>query len=194
MMRREMKILIVMSLYCGLFSLGLMPSAFAQATGKFGVIDMKRIFKESTPFVQVENELKSHETEASQKLRQMSESLTSELKDFNVQRELLPESTIKARQQELLMKRKTFEAEYKEETEELAKLQEQRLEPLLNQLKSVVEEIAKKDGYTFIFKDIVFVYFDKTHDITDQVIKRLNQGSPAAAQKPAASSRPAQKK
>lgn len=58
---------------------------------------------------------------------------------------------------------------------ELKQLQEKELQPILKALEGVVTDFGKKKGYTAIF-DIKggVIYFDKTIDVTEALVKELN--------------------
>ncbi len=61
---------------------------------------------------------------------------------------------------------------------ELAKKFEDMRKEILLEIEKVVSNIAKKDGYTYILNDTVLLYGDKGLDITDQVLKALNDSYP----------------
>lgn len=58
---------------------------------------------------------------------------------------------------------------------EMKKMQDTELEPILKALEKVVDDYGKDNGYTAIFdsKNSV-IYFDKSVDLSDIIIKKLN--------------------
>jgi Skp family chaperone for outer membrane proteins len=46
---------------------------------------------------------------------------------------------------------------------------------IIIEIEKVVSDIAKKDGYTFIFNDTVILYGEKESNVTEQVLKALNE-------------------
>lgn len=74
-----------------------------------------------------------------------------------------------------LDKQKNQLIEYdKQKRTELAQKRDEKVRSILQEIQKLVEEIAKKEGYTFIFNDRVLVYGDQSLNITDQVLKALN--------------------
>ena len=58
---------------------------------------------------------------------------------------------------------------------EMKKLQDKELEPILKALEKVVDDYGKKNGYSTIMDDKnSVIYFDKSLDITDVIVKKLN--------------------
>ncbi len=84
------------------------------------------------------------------------------------------QQTAQQREQELLQKQRSFMNEYRQEQDFLEEKKNKELEPLIDQLKQVVEAIAKEEGYLFIFKKVNLAYGDPNLDITDKVIARMN--------------------
>lgn len=71
--------------------------------------------------------------------------------------------------------RRELQAKNEDANFELKQLQEKELQPILKALEGVVSEYGKKKGYTAIF-DIKggVIYFDKTIDVSDALVKELN--------------------
>lgn len=63
---------------------------------------------------------------------------------------------------------------------EMKQLQDKELEPILKALEKVVDKHGEENGYTAIFdsKNSV-IYFDKTIDISDILVKKLNKAMTA---------------
>lgn len=59
---------------------------------------------------------------------------------------------------------------------ELFKKQEELMKPIHNQIFNVIQEIAKQDGYDFVFDrsgDLIFLYAKEEHDLTNKVLSKL---------------------
>ncbi|MGI6456794.1 MAG: OmpH family outer membrane protein [bacterium] len=150
------------------------PMVSAQSM-KFGVIDLKRVFEECTKFQQVENELQKVQKSKAQSIEQMRNSLADEFDQFKVQQELLPEAARKQRVTELRSKETAYLNKLREEQLELERMKKDKLDPLAEDLKNVVEAIAREEGYDFIFKNLYLAYSNPKHDITNKVIQRMNK-------------------
>lgn len=63
---------------------------------------------------------------------------------------------------------------------EMKQLQDQEVEPILKALEKVVEQFGKEKGYTAILESRNGLYFDASIDITDTIVKKLNEAMAAA--------------
>ena len=62
----------------------------------------------------------------------------------------------------------------KDKRTQLAKRRDDKVREILQEIEKVVSGIAKKDGYTFVLNDRVMIYGDSELNITDEVMKTLN--------------------
>ena len=71
---------------------------------------------------------------------------------------------------------RAFQAKTEDARFEMKQLQDKELEPILKTMEKVVKQYGKDNGYTLILdsKNGV-VYFDKTVEISDLLIKKLNE-------------------
>ncbi len=58
---------------------------------------------------------------------------------------------------------------------EMKKLRDEKLEPIVRELRRVVAEIGKKDGYTVILPSQAIVFADEAIDLTREVTEALNK-------------------
>jgi Skp family chaperone for outer membrane proteins len=59
---------------------------------------------------------------------------------------------------------------------EMTKQRDEKIREVLLEIEGVVSDFAKKEGYSMIFNDRVLVYSDEMFDVTDKVLKILNDG------------------
>ena len=60
--------------------------------------------------------------------------------------------------------------------QKLFKKQEELMKPIHNQIFNIIQEIAKQDGYDFVFDrsgDLIFLYAKEEHDLTNKVLSKL---------------------
>ena len=74
----------------------------------------------------------------------------------------------------------TFE---REKTMDLRKERDEKIRGLLGEIEKVINDFAQKENYSLVINDRVLVYTTKDMDITDQVIKILNEKYPAQKEK-----------
>jgi len=63
---------------------------------------------------------------------------------------------------------------------EMKQLQDKEVEPILKTLEKVVEKFGKEKGYTAILESRNGLYFDDSIDVTDTIVKKLNEAMTAA--------------
>lgn len=63
---------------------------------------------------------------------------------------------------------------------EMKQLQDKEVEPILKALEKVVEKFGKEKGYTAILESRNGLYFDDSIDVTDTIVKKLNEAMAAA--------------
>jgi outer membrane protein len=63
---------------------------------------------------------------------------------------------------------------------EMKQLQDKEVEPILKALEKVVEKFGKDNKYTAVLESRNGLYFDDSIDITDTIIKKLNEAMAAA--------------
>ena len=67
----------------------------------------------------------------------------------------------------------------RDKTMDLRKERDERIRELLGEIEKVITDFAQKENYSLVINDRVLVYTTKEMDITDQVIKLLNEKYPA---------------
>lgn len=147
----------------------LSSSVFAKEL-KIGYVDLSRLF---------DNYQKTKEFDA--QLQGQGESFTKErdgmiakIRDAQGKLALLKEDE-KAKLGESIEKQKTDLIEYdKQKRTELAKQRDEKVREILLEIEKIVSDLAKKEGYDYILNDRVLVYGDQTQNITDRVLKILN--------------------
>jgi len=161
----------LLALLLGVFS----PLGFAQGDLKIAWVDLLEVYNKCDKFLKVKEELMQTKQSKSEKMQQMDNALRSEFEMFNTQKELLPKERSEERQKELMDKRDKFIQTLKTEEETFNELKSQKFEPVLKEVQQVIEEIAKKEGYAFVFRRSYIAYGDPKYDITAKIIERLNK-------------------
>lgn len=77
----------------------------------------------------------------------------------------------------LQQKLQAYAAEERKLMQEVSQEEGARFKPILEVLHKVVDEYAKENGITAIQDSGSFVYFDRTLDITEEIIKQVNQSN-----------------
>jgi len=160
-------------------------------TPKLAYIESSRVIDNFILTEQMQKELQGEKARLDQDLKSLAmtvDSVGKLLKSGKV-----PKDKAKALQDEYLQRLRDF-GQYKEMTENQYKAKEQDgLNKLLAKINVAVSQYAKENGYRFIFgtSNGNIVYADRVADVTDDIVKLLNETyrykdsvEPAAQQAP----------
>ncbi len=162
--------------------LGVMVVAFlfsgvAGAKGlKIGVVNMQRAVSETKEGKKAEKDLLSMK-------KKLEAELNRKLKEFYKEQEQLQKAMSILKEAEkrkrLGASRKKFEGlqkRYMGAERELMKKKAQVMMRLSKKLGKVIQKIAKKDGYDYIFNNAAVLWAPRHTDLTNQVIRIYNGG------------------
>ena len=66
---------------------------------------------------------------------------------------------------------------------DMRKERDEKIQNILKDIENTINEISQKESYSMVFNDKVLLYAADQFDITQQVLKSLNEKYPAPAQK-----------
>ena len=185
-MRRKKNRSIIFLLFCLCLVMGLGgEGARAALDVNIGYVDLERIFQgyEKTRELEVKLQV---ENEDDQKMlserRQMIEKEIDKLKEeLETQALMLSESAKKGKQAEIesrIEELDKFSAYIEQRSQEReAKYTDEILKDLQVKLPLIIESIAEKEGYRFVFdlRSLFYVTPEKEFDLTDKVTAQLNE-------------------
>ena len=90
---------------------------------------------------------------------------------------LKPEEKDKAQKDLEQMRNELAEYDQQKRTD-LNKKRDEKIREILLEIEKVVSDFSEKESYAFILNDRVLIFGNKGFDITDQMIKLLNEGYP----------------
>ncbi len=158
-----------------LFSLALvlglmMPVAAFAKDMKIAYVDLSRVFDNYTKTKEYDVVLQK-ESDGFQKER---DAMINKVRDAQGKLALLKEDE-KAKVQADIDKQKSDLIEYdKQKRTDLAKKRDEKVREILLEIEKIVSDMAKKEGYDYILNDRVLIYGDQTQNLTDKVLKALN--------------------
>jgi len=158
---------------------------------KVAYVNSETILRELPEAQQVRKELETTIKGWQDELDQMSKELQDGVEDYQ-KKEALLDPKAKADKQKALqdLQQKAREFQYKKfdtREGEAVKLRETKFAPIQEKVMKVIELVAKKDGYNYVFDKLEtatnLLYADQKFDITYEVIDRLKRGSGNSASK-----------
>ncbi|HDZ49787.1 MAG TPA: OmpH family outer membrane protein [Candidatus Aerophobetes bacterium] len=185
-MRRKKNKSLILLLICLSFMVGLsVNTARADLVVNIGYVDLERIFQGYEKTKEFEAKLKM-ENEADQKMlierRQIIEKEIDKLRgELETQALMLSESAREEKQTEIERRAEELDefSAYIERRmiDREAKYTDGILRDLGTKVPSIIESIAEKEGYRFVFdrRSLFYVTPEKEFDLTDKVIAQLNE-------------------
>ena len=139
---------------------------------KYGWVDLKQVMKEyyktEEMLVQFEKEKEAKEAEVKK--------LVEEIENMEAGLLLLNDAARREKEEEILKKKISVNQMIQEAEQELGTQSIIKQGMLLEDIIKEAEILARKEGYTFIFRGEVLIYKDPALECTDQIIAELNKG------------------
>lgn len=160
---------------CAAFAEGVLAEP-ASVQDPIYVVDMQRVFSESIIGKAATNNLQEDVKKKQVVLEKQRLELEKLKGDLEKQASLLSKDALRKKEQQLYQKERDFERSLNDQREELALRNKDAMEKVLLQINKVMKDLADKNDYKIIMeKDLrVVVYANKKYDISDEVIKQLD--------------------
>ena len=142
------------------------------AEGKIAVVDLGRAFDAYEKTRQLDRQLE----ERSNTKQAERERMVSEIRRMKDELELMSEQGREDRQVALDEKIRTLQEFDRQTRDALKRDREAMVKEILEEIEDVIQRYAKAQGYDFVLGDRAVLYADKAADITDRLIKTLNEG------------------
>lgn len=176
------KILII--LFVGLFlaASGYVSIVYSaeDAKGKIAIVDLHKLINESEAGkkakTDLENLIKSKQTVLDEKGKNI-EALKA---DIDKQAAVITADAKKAKEEELERLVRDYQRIISDSQAEVKKKEAELTGEILKQAREVINQIAKEGGYSLVLEkaDGLVLYFSNNLDITDRVIKKINESKP----------------
>jgi outer membrane protein len=162
------KIIFILMLVC-LLSFA-RAAVFAEGEGRIGLVDLSKAFDEYQKTKDFDKSLDT-KGEAKQKEREV---LVKEIRKMRDEIELLNEASKEAKEKDIESKIRFLQEFDQEVKAELTKDRDDMVRDILKEMNDVIQQYGDREGYSVILNDRVLLYGDKALDLTDKIIKNLN--------------------
>ncbi len=143
---------------------------FAQET-KICTVDLLRVFDEYKKREDFDKDL-----EAKTKVKEAERNkLIDDLKEIQDKLALLSDQEKEKKQKELTTKSQQLQELDQKLKQDFRKDWDEKLRQILEDIKKVVEDLAKKEGYTFVLDSKALLYGSKDMDVTSRIVETLNK-------------------
>ena len=139
--------------------------------GKIAWVDLSRLFNGYEKTKLYDGDLEK-DSKAFEEDRQK---MIDQVRDGQNKLTLLKEDEKKKLQEDLDKQRAQLVEYDRQKRTDLLKRRDEKVREILLEIEKVVSDYAKKEGYTLVLNDRVLVYGDQGYNITDPILKTLNE-------------------
>jgi len=160
------------------------PQAAARAP--IAVVDTQRAVMESEDGLRMRATLKKVFDERQLEIDKKQNDLQAEREQLEKQRQVLSKQELAQRAEKWQLEVAQVQQMFVEYNQELQAKQNELMQPILERALTIVEDIAKREGYVMVIDKQAVPYARADLDLTDAVIKAYNGAGATASTKPAA--------
>jgi outer membrane protein len=150
------------------------PAAAAQEL-KLGVVNSDRILRDSAPARAAMQKLEAEFSKRDKELQEMGSRLKSNAERFEKDAPVMTETDRIRRQRELAELDREFQRKQREFREDFNQRRNEELQGLLERTNRIIRQMAEQEKYDLIVQEAV--YFNPRIDITERVLRALNNGA-----------------
>ena len=151
--------------------------AFVNA-GEYAVINMDEVIKNSTAMIKASKELEKNKSDVEKKLKIEEDKLTKEKEGLESSVKTLAQDVAQNKVSAFQQKVFDFQQKVKDEEMKLQKSYTNVTIEIINNIKLVIEEMKKEDkkyNFKIVIPTLSLPYYDKSLDISSDVLSRLNK-------------------
>jgi outer membrane protein len=154
-----------------------LPAQAQTAPLKFAYINSQVILERAPGRAEAATQFNKEREALQSSIEKMTDSLKAMFDAYNKEQATLAPSAKEAREKSLREKQTEFDTRVGQMDQQMQQRQFELMQPIMNQIREVLEAIRNEEGFTFVF-DVAaeggtIVAADKNLDITERVIARL---------------------
>ncbi|MDM8523655.1 OmpH family outer membrane protein [Desulfococcaceae bacterium HSG8] len=149
-------------------------SSYGADVANIGIVDIQRVVEESSAGKKIKAEITQRGKEMEADLKKKGTEIEGLKKKLEREAAVMSPDQRQKRAREVDIKIYDFKALKKQYNEELLKFQNKKLDSMRKDIYEVVQEMGKRGGYLLIVEKIGVLYYPKTIDVTDELVKMYN--------------------
>lgn len=168
-----------------IFALLLLPmtpgwaeEAAAARPTKMAVVDVQEIMKQSKAASKLRDQLEAQKNTLQKDLSKEEDGLRDQEKELADKRSVMAADAFEQKRRDFQDKVAAFQKKVQERSRELDQKFASGSSQIRKTMLEGVADVADKNGYTMVFSRADLLIFDKTLDVTDQVLKIVDQKLP----------------
>ncbi len=153
----------------------------AKAEIKIGVVDLFKILNESEEGKKAVGELQSMVDSRQKTLEEKQKKIQTLKEEYDKKKAVLSEDARKAKEEEIERLGRDFQRTAADYQVEVQKKQNEITQSMLKEIRQIINDYAKKEGYNLIIEkaEQLILYSTPEVDITDKIITLFNQKTSA---------------
>jgi outer membrane protein len=152
--------------------------ASAQSQGRIGFVNLDRILRDAAPAVRAQKKIEAEFSKRDQDIAKLVDQLKRAQDAFQKNGPTLSDSERRNREREITDLDREIQRRQREFREDLNQRRNEELAGVLERANRAVRQIAEVEKYDIVFQEAVWV--DPRIDITEKVIRALDDTKPAA--------------
>ena len=152
----------------------LLTATTAFADTNIGVVDLEKIMKTSPQIAAINKEIESKFKGRHDHIMQAQQSLKTDIDQFQRDASVMKDNDRKALQDKIINEKNSVQTDAESFQQDLSNFQNQALMKFMNKLKGIMENIGQKDHLDLVIMKQATAYYNPKYDITDMVMKDLN--------------------
>ena len=158
----------------GIFAIAI--SAVAQNQFKLGVVDTQKVFEGYKSAKAADEVLKTAEDKLRAQLEDVREQILTMEERLTKQKLFLEDPETESIENDIRLKKQQYQRELEMGQQSILAKQKELVEPILNEIETLIKEIGKNGAYNLILeKRLVTLYVDPSYDLTESVTQTLNE-------------------
>ena len=149
--------------------------AAAENNFKLGVVDTQRVFENFAKAQEANEILKNAQDKLTNQLRDIQQQIDTMVERLEKQKLFLDAPETQALEADIGLKRQELQRELEIGQESIMAKREELLAPLTQEIEGLLQQVGQSEGYSLILeKRLVTLYVDPKYDLTERVLKLLN--------------------
>ena len=157
-----------------LLTVGLVATGVNAADLKIGVVSVERILTEAPQVDAVNTSMLDRFGPKRDGLQTMEKEITKLQENYKRNELVMTEDKLNALKKDIIGKIQKLKQKEAALTQEVSSVRNDELSALQQQVRGVIDDIAKQEGYSLILSEGV-AYADDDYDITDQVLAKMKK-------------------
>jgi len=154
--------------------LSLSASAHAQAAVKLGYVNFQKALSEIDEAKAAKDRLEKLKAQKQSDLDKVQDAFKKEQDAFQKQAPTMTEQARNEKGEALQKKYVEITQNFEKGRTELAQKENEEFQPIVNKMRTVVNAIAQKSGFTMVFDAAGIAYAPDSLDITNEVVRTYN--------------------